>query len=248
MPADDPRMAEHTAKLLSQMTWDWQPLEPMLDTAARVIPPGKALRRYQRNRTQHEKSRTGEGPTKAPLSESEQIASGAKSLMTDALGTLRNKFVEVERREDGRWARRKSQVAPADRCPHCGRHGVEDESMASGGARSEGLEPDGTAPEDDSSGVVVQLNRHHEPQAAEGKDEPEEAEAVGHRDSLTGEDVLRAVSELVSLVEAQGRRLDEVMRVAEAAKNQAKMTAMRVNAQQSTRRRTRSGQERERKF
>lgn len=255
MPADDVRMAEHTARLLEMVSWDWQPLAPLVEKAAAVIPPGKALRRYQRNRAQHEKSRSGEGPVKAPLSETEQIASGRKSLMTDALGTLRKQLVETEDRPDGRWVRRRSQVPPSERCPHCGRPGAEDESRTSAGARSEGLEGLEDRAADDQGdfdfpprpGVVLPFERPVDYEAEDLRSAVEDADE--QRPGPTLEDVLAAVSELVTIVESQGKRIDTVMNVAQSAKNAARQADLRVRygggrtPTPRERKRTRGGQQ-----
>jgi hypothetical protein len=113
------RMADYTRRLLEQVTWDWQQLDPMITEAMKVVPPGKAIRRYQSNKAGN-KPPSGEGPPKAPLSEAEQIVSGQRSIVNDALGTLKSGgYVEVD--PGPRLVRRKSQVAEDVICDHCGR-------------------------------------------------------------------------------------------------------------------------------
>jgi hypothetical protein len=249
-------MAEHTTRLLDQVAWDWQPLEPMIEHAALVIPPGKALRRYQRVRAAGEAKRTGEGPAKAPLTEAEQIKSGARSLVSDSVGTLRHKFIEVEQRGGVRWVRRKSQVAPGDRCPHCGRPGLEDESGPPGGPPTEDSGGSGGGgagggavvvkferrpfwPNDDGGGEALR----EAVEEVQGKDRPaSEPEPGPGKPEPTLADAISGIAQLLDVVESQGRRIDAAMKVAQSAKHQAQATAMAVG-QKKQRSRTRGGKE-----
>lgn len=246
MPLDESRLAPWTKLLWDRSSWEWQPVEPVVADAMRLVPPGKALRRYQ-DRSAAARERAGAKKADyRELSEAEQIASGQRAFARDGLSSLRtNGHLETEDGPEGQYFRRRSQVGPADRCPHCGRPGAEVKPGSPPGARpDESRGPAG----DGRPGVVVPFERERSREA----DSEQLREALEERDrdsEPTMQEVLLAVSELVTVVESMGKRIDATMQVARsaqsaaeaaktesrAAKQQAQMTAMAARNRQRTR-------------
>lgn len=115
MPADDT-----TERLLATVGWDWMDVEDVMATLIPTIAPGKAKRTYQSRSGQHRQG------IKPELTEDEQIASGARSIITDRLGSQFSSG-RLERREldDGtRQVRQRIRAEVADDrgcCPTCNR-------------------------------------------------------------------------------------------------------------------------------
>lgn len=255
MPVDESRMTTWSKRVWDSVGWDWVPVDPIVLDAMRMVPPGKALRRYQE---QLARARARAKAAPAPhreLTEAEQIASGQRAFVRDAIGSLRTGgHIETEQREEGQYARRRSQVAPSERCPHCGRLDDTVKPGSPDGARSEGLESGDQGDFDfsDRQGVVIAWPVAERPdyesedlRAAveeddEGKDRPAEP---GYPE------LVKAISELVAVVESQGKRIDKTMAVAQSAAAKARAVDLRTRyGPQSTRqpardrKRTRGGQ------
>lgn len=100
-------MDDVTVRVLALLRWDWIDVEGLITQVAATIPPGRALRHYQKTLGKH---RTG---TKPELSEAQQIASGARGIINARLLSLRdNGVAEMETRDGGRsdrWIRRRER-------------------------------------------------------------------------------------------------------------------------------------------
>lgn len=114
MPA---RPDPYIERLLEKVTEKWQPLEPLLVEAIPLVPPGKAMRRYEKR---------GKSTGIRPLTEEEKRISGARSLVTDAINIRRKSRLEVETMDGQRQIRWKPLVPTNGRCPTCGRGGESD--------------------------------------------------------------------------------------------------------------------------
>lgn len=107
-----------TDRLIERMTWDWQSAEDLIQEIIPMIPPGKAHRTYLG------KNNVKTGTGSRPLSEDEQIASGARTLINARLNTLMNSGrIELETRANRfdryvRFAERRV-VDKHGNCPTC---------------------------------------------------------------------------------------------------------------------------------
>lgn len=82
MPADIT-----TERLLAALTWDWQDVEELMERLIPTVPPGKALRKYQVAQEHYRKQKPHVDPRLArTLTEDEQIASGARTIVNDRIG------------------------------------------------------------------------------------------------------------------------------------------------------------------
>lgn len=107
--------------LLQRVTWEWQPLDPIIAALIPTIPSGVALRAYEK------RSRGNKGTgTRPPLTEQEQKRSGARGIVNDRIRTqhLAGR-IEVEVRDGVRYVRFMERRAVADQqgdaCPTCKR-------------------------------------------------------------------------------------------------------------------------------
>lgn len=66
-------------RLLEYLSWDWQDVEELRQRLIPTVAPGKALRTYQSRYK-------GKGPS--PLTEDEQIISGARAIVNDRINTV----------------------------------------------------------------------------------------------------------------------------------------------------------------
>jgi hypothetical protein len=108
-------------RFLDCMTWDWQPLSAVLAETVKVIPPGKALRKYQQSKAASDRTRSGAGPTRPPLSEDEQIASGARSIARDRYNSFKQSGrIEIRVADGEEQVRFRSAVGAGEHCPTCG--------------------------------------------------------------------------------------------------------------------------------
>lgn len=101
-------------KLLEWLTWDWQDLEALKQRLIGTVPPGRALRSYQT------RSRAQKGVR--PLTEDEQIASGARAIVTDRISALISSG-KIEWNDDRTLIRRVERrvVDKTGCCPTCQR-------------------------------------------------------------------------------------------------------------------------------
>lgn len=105
-------------RLLEAVTWDWQDVEELRQQLIPTVAPGKALRTYQ--------TRAKGNLGVKPLTEDEQIASGARQIVNDRIGSLIGSG-RLEYDED-RTRLRLAERRVADRngcCPTCYRPFVE---------------------------------------------------------------------------------------------------------------------------
>jgi hypothetical protein len=112
-----------TSKLLDAVSWEWQPLEPILAEMAMHIPPGRGLRKYQQRRNSEQARKGTTAVASKALSEDEQIASGARQLARSALHS-QSRRIEVET-VDGvemvRFINRRAtaELTEGQPCPTC---------------------------------------------------------------------------------------------------------------------------------
>lgn len=115
-------LAMETQRLLERTSWEWQEAEPILQEMMTLIAPGRALRKYDLNKANSDKSKTGVGPDR-PLTESEKIKSGARVFARSSFnqqkksGRIESKIVDGV--EYFRFAeRRVRSVKPCESCGH----------------------------------------------------------------------------------------------------------------------------------
>lgn len=127
-------IALETEKLLDSAEWHWKPLAPVIAEMASVVAPGRALRVYQRGKARSDAERSGKGPTRPPLTETEQIISGARRIARDSLNsqryTGRIEVQEVDGVEYFRFGERRRNVKPCSNCGHV-ESAMSDEQVAS---------------------------------------------------------------------------------------------------------------------
>lgn len=101
-------------KLVEWATWDWQSVEELKQRLIDTVPPGKALRAYQTRSRAHKGIKV--------LSEDEQIASGARAIVTDRVNALlQSKRLELN---EDRTRIRLAERRVSDKtgcCPTCRR-------------------------------------------------------------------------------------------------------------------------------
>lgn len=111
-----------TQRLLDRATFEWQPLEPVLQEMMALVAPGKALRRYDAIKARSDAERTGTGPER-PLSDTEKVRSGARRIVRDSFknmcGRGRMELRQVGEIEEFRFVeRRKANLKPCSNCGH----------------------------------------------------------------------------------------------------------------------------------
>lgn len=116
MPAD-----VTTERLLAAVGWEWVDVESLMEQLIPTVAPGKALRKYQIQAKNHKG--TGNRPQ---LTEDEQIASGARQIVNDRIGSqVDGGRIELERDDTGRRRiRLRERREVADNrgcCPTCNR-------------------------------------------------------------------------------------------------------------------------------
>lgn len=111
MSADESRYGPHTRKLLSMLTDDWQDLEVLIQEMTITIPPGKAIRAYRAERERGIKRANSSAPDPRQLSDTEQIASGARTIIRDSVRTLAKRTAETRLDEHGtKWIKLKAKT------------------------------------------------------------------------------------------------------------------------------------------
>lgn len=122
MSADIPsRASMHTARLLEKAKGEWQEIEPLVAELIALIPPGKAIRKYEHALSRaREKNTTG--VMKAPLTDGEKVASGARAIVRDSINSQRSYGRIETKTEDGieYYRRRFEEIQPGGQCPTCG--------------------------------------------------------------------------------------------------------------------------------
>jgi hypothetical protein len=94
-----PRSPEYDL-ILEYLNFDWVTTDKMYADLYTKIMPGKAVRHYNDQYDRAAKNRSGAAPVKGRLSQNEQISSGARSILRDALwsavqaGTVERKKVD----------------------------------------------------------------------------------------------------------------------------------------------------------
>jgi len=88
----------------------WHPRSEIHEKLKAAVAPGKALRRYE----QIERGRIEQyGPRKGPpLTEDEKIDSGRRSIASDAINSMKKRYIEVVDTEEGRMLRRRPAPLP----------------------------------------------------------------------------------------------------------------------------------------
>lgn len=116
MPADIT-----TDRLLAAVTWEWQDVEDLMEQLIPTVPPGKALRKYQVAQENYRKQNPDVDPRLArPLSEDEQIASGARTIVNDRIGAqVSSGRLEIERADGRRRVRFRERREVVDTRGHC---------------------------------------------------------------------------------------------------------------------------------
>lgn len=112
---------EQTSRLWDEITCEWEPVDPKLAAVAVFIPPGKALRRYQqvRDKALRHKPPLGTGSPRRQLTDTEQIASGGRTIVNDALnGIKKTGRIELKTEDGDRWVRRTGEQ-PCGECSLC---------------------------------------------------------------------------------------------------------------------------------
>lgn len=115
-----------TERLVAAITWEWRDVEDLIEELIPTVAPGRALRKYQ----QIAKPNKGTG-TRPPLTEDEQITSGARAIINNRLWSQQESGrVEVETNEEtgARRVRFRERVEIADDrgcCPACNRPFVQ---------------------------------------------------------------------------------------------------------------------------
>lgn len=117
MPVDDTR-----ERLLALVTWEWQDVEALIEQLVPAVAPGTALRTYDQRSGKHAKGTSG----RAPLTEMEKIASGARSILNARIGSqIENGRLERRILEDGtrqvRFRERREVADARGCCPTCNR-------------------------------------------------------------------------------------------------------------------------------
>lgn len=111
------RMSLTTKKALEMMSWEWTPYEDILEKLIRMVPPGKALRKYEL------RSKNTKGFR--PLSEDEKIYSGARDIARDSIQqhvvSGRAEVETVEGIKAIRFKERRARLTEGAACPTCHR-------------------------------------------------------------------------------------------------------------------------------
>lgn len=112
-------LSDTSTRLLARVTWEWQPLEPILVDLTYIVAPGKALRAFRKKavftRTpDDEKVKQYRRIEKVD----DQIRSGARSLLTDSLHSLiQGGYIEMRGARADREVRRRERRKAL--CPFC---------------------------------------------------------------------------------------------------------------------------------
>lgn len=116
MPADIT-----TERLLAAVTWEWQKAEDLMELLIPTVAPGKAKRTYENRMGKYVKGNTA----RPQLTEDEQIASGARAIVNDRIGSqAESGRIEVKTEDGERWVRFRERREVANRqgcCPTCNR-------------------------------------------------------------------------------------------------------------------------------
>lgn len=109
------RMSLTTKKALEMMSWSWTPYDDILEKLIRMVPPGKALRKYEL------RSKNTKGLR--PLSEDEKIYSGARDIARDSIQqhvvSGRAEVEMVDGVKSIRFKERRSTLKEGEACPTC---------------------------------------------------------------------------------------------------------------------------------
>lgn len=92
------RRSHITDYLLKAIPWTWVAVEPLIDEAIHMVPPGEAHRKYV-DRYSQDQIRKGRVVVESSMlpTESQRIRSGARTIVSDRLKSL-NEVGEIERR------------------------------------------------------------------------------------------------------------------------------------------------------
>lgn len=120
-----------TDRILALATDEWQGMEDFMDRAIPLVPPGRALRVYQREAERqdaHRAKKIADGqrtaPRKPALSEAEQLRSGARAMVNGVLANaVENGWVETESVDGNRRNRRIRRSDARRFAHHCCLHG-----------------------------------------------------------------------------------------------------------------------------
>lgn len=116
------KAALYTIRILERATYEWQPIEPVFQEAMTLVAPGKALRRYAAIRERMLLKNISSVRRPEP-SDSGKIASGARSLVTDAWASAKNaghiEIAVIGGVKSYRYREHK-YVSIGKECPSCG--------------------------------------------------------------------------------------------------------------------------------
>lgn len=115
-----------TNRAISLLTWEWQPREDIVQKLIPMIPPGRALRKYEDTAANAMRIHGRSKRTKPELTEQEKIYSGARSLAQASVGSLVSSGrAEVADDPSGspliRFRDRRSSAPAEGCCPACNR-------------------------------------------------------------------------------------------------------------------------------
>ena len=109
---DTGRTDEIGKRVLEKITWEWQRVDDIITALIYAVPPGKALRQYQKNAQS-----AGNKGIKV-LTEDEQQQSGARTILNARLASHQNSGrIVIERRDNERWVKFNERRANAQAEP-----------------------------------------------------------------------------------------------------------------------------------
>lgn len=77
-----------TMALFERVTWEWQPLEPLVQEVMKLVPPGPGIRHYNAKRESYERGRGAEAQHGKELPEWKKRQSGQRAKVMAAVRTL----------------------------------------------------------------------------------------------------------------------------------------------------------------